>query len=338
MSVSQLVLDQYQFGKIESIAAVTDGLIHATYKITSTKGVFILQKLHSLLCDDGVGEDFLEVTHHLDGEGIQTPVGILNIDGKVLTKDGEEVWRVQSFIEGKVFDRMDSPERAKEAGKMLAKFHLGLSDLDYTFQSSLILHQTRKIADEFKEVVKKFAQDDLMSDAKEQVAFLIAELPKYFLPEDLPIRVTHGDPKLTNILFNDDGSAASMIDLDTCNRGTVLVDLGDAFRSWCGGVEDDESVVFNKEIFQAGLEGYKEFAEGEITDKEIELIPQATAMIILELATRFLKDYFEDSYFGWDKEKYPTRRAHNLARAKGQIALFKSFSTLYPTPNEGEGP
>ena len=338
MQIPQNILDQYQFGTIDSVDAVTDGLIHATYKITTSKGVFILQKLHPLLSDDGVGQDFLEVTHHLYRKGVLTPVGVLNLGGEVLTKDGDDVWRAQSFIEGKVFARMDSPELAREAGKMLAKFHLGLADLDYTFQSSLVLHQTRKIADEFKEVVKKFAQDDLMNAAKEQVAFLIAELPKYFLPEDLPVRVTHGDPKLTNILFDEKDRAMTMIDLDTCNSGTVLVDLGDAFRSWCGGQEDDESVEFNQVIFKAGLEGYKEIAGSELTDQELELIPQATAMIILELATRFLKDYFEDSYFGWDKEKYPSRRAHNLARTKGQIALFKSFMAVYTTPNEGEGP
>lgn len=338
MQVPQQVLNRYNFGAIDSIDRISDGLIHATYKVTSEKGVFILQKLHSALSDDGIGEDFLAVTRHLEQKEIVAPRAVLNKAGQVLTKVDKEVWRAQTAINGMVFAHMDSPERAQEAGKMLAKFHLALSDLDHHFKSPLVLHQTRKIAEEFRNVVEKYAQDDLMNEAKEQVAFLVSELPKYFLPEDLPVRVMHGDPKLTNFLFDETGRAVTMIDLDTCNQGSILADLGDAFRSWCGGKEDDEYVQFNHEIFKAGLKGYKEVAVGAITDRELKLVPQATAMIILELATRFLKDYFEDNYFGWDEKKYSSRRAHNLARAKGQIALFKSFIEQNATSNGCERP
>ncbi len=325
MNIPQVILDHYNFGSTESIDRISDGLIHATYKITSLEGVYILQKLHAALSDNGIGEDFLAVTKHLERKDMPAPRAVLNRAGEILTKHDGEVWRAQTFVSGKVFARMDSPKRAYEAGKMLASFHLALSDLAHDFKSPLVLHQTRKIAEEFKRGVQKYAQDDLMNAAKEQVAFLISELPKHFLPDDLPLRVTHGDPKLSNILFSESGKALTMIDLDTCNQGTVLTDLGDAFRSWCGGSSDDESVVFNEDVFAAGLEGYKKIALGKVTERELALVPQATAMIILELATRFLKDYFEDNYFGWDEKAYPSRRAHNLARTKGQIALFKSL-------------
>ena len=178
MQIPQNIFDQYNFGVIKSVERISDGLIHATYKITSEQGAFILQKLHPVLNDDGIGEDFLAVTRHLERKGILAPRAMLNTSGEILTKDGEEVWRAQTCIHGKVFSMMDSPNRAYEAGKKLAEFHLALSDLDHDFQSPIKLHETRNIATAFQETVKKFAQDELMNEAKEQVAFLIAELPK----------------------------------------------------------------------------------------------------------------------------------------------------------------
>jgi hypothetical protein len=66
-----------------------------------------------------------------------------------------------------------------------------------------------------------------------------------------------------------------------------------------------------------------------MTEEELKYLPQAIGAIILELAARFLADYFNDNYFGWNPEKYDSRRAHNLARCRGQIAEFKSYLEKY---------
>ena len=123
------------------------------------------------------------------------------------------------------------------------------------------------------------------------------------------------------------GNVMTVIDLDTCNHLTVLADLGDAFRSWCGGKEDDPNNAFNVELFMAGWDGYKEGAGDFITQQEKDLVGQAIGCITLELAARFLKDVFDDSYFGFDESRYASRRGHNLARARGQIALFKDLQS-----------
>jgi len=103
--------------------------------------------------------------------------------------------------------------------------------------------------------------------------------------------------------------------------------MGDAFRSWCGQEEDRADNTFNMEWFQAGWEGYISAARKFIQPAEREHIVQGVLLITLELAARFLKDYFDDSYFGWDEKRYATRREQNLARAKGQFALYKDLES-----------
>jgi hypothetical protein len=75
-------------------------------------------------------------------------------------------------------------------------------------------------------------------------------------------------------------------------------------------------------LFRAGLKGYLQGSKGLLSKREIKLIPKAIGLITLELSSRFLSDYFEDSYFGWDEKRYKSRRAHNLARCRGQLAEF----------------
>ena len=144
------------------------------------------------------------------------------------------------------------------------------------------------------------------------------------------MRVIHGDPKISNILFDTKGQARAIIDLDTCNRRPLLVELGDAFRSWCGGAEDNPRNTFSLPIFRTAWAGYKKGAGNMMTKRELQYVPKAIGTITLELAARFLADYFDDNYFGWDSSRYPSRRAHNLARALGQIAEFRDYQKKLP--------
>jgi len=331
LTVPQIVLDAYDLGEIRKIDRVSEGLIHQTYKIESSAGDFILQRLHPLLGTKEIGLDFLAVTNHLLKKGLPAAEAVLTKDGDVLAHDGEpggepggHTWRMQTFIDGRTYSQLSDPDMAKEAGQIYAQLHNALSDMGYVFQSELKLHETKKIHDEFQETLKVWKGEQMLEEGlRDEVDFLLTELPKQILPDDLPQRVIHGDPKISNILFKD-GKAVSVIDLDTCNRHTVLVDIGDAFRSWCGKQEDDPNNAFDLELFAAGWEGYKEGATF-LTDRERQLVPQAIACITLELAMRFLDDVFNDSYFGFDAERYTSRREHNLARVHGQIALYKDF-------------
>lgn len=322
--ISKRVLAAYEIGAIQSISLISSGLIHATFKVASTKGTFILQRLHPVLASDAIAADFRAVTEYLHDQNFLAPRCVLTKKGTVLAKIGKERWRMQTFISGKTYTTIERPSLAREAGAMYARFHKVMDKMPYRFKSEKVLHETEKIHRAFKAVATKHRNDPLMRETKAEVAFVLTELPKLFLPKGLPMRVIHGDPKISNILFDAKGKAKTIVDLDTCNRRPILVELGDAFRSWCGQRENDPHNTFRLSVFKAGWGGYSHAADF-LTAQERKLVPQAIGLITLELTARFLKDYFEDNYFGWDAKRYPSRRAHNLARARGQLALYRDL-------------
>jgi len=327
IAIPKRVLAAYDVGTARSSKLISSGLIHQTYQIRTQKGTYILQRLHPILSSPGIAEDFLAVTRFLKSKRFPAPACVLNRQGEVLTEDGEHVWRMQTFIAGKTHHEAKSPAMAREAGMIFAKLHKTLDKIDHSFKSDKILHETEKCYAALQEAVKKNYGTGLIDDVAAEVEFVAKELPKLFLPPNVPTRVIHGDPKISNILFDAKGKAAAVVDLDTCNRRPILVELGDAFRSWCGKKEDDPKNPFRLDIFKAAWQGYAKGAKGYLTPRERKLVPQAIGTITLELASRFLVDYFNDNYFGWDSKRYKTRRAHNLARARGQIALYKDLQS-----------
>jgi len=319
--ISKTILGQYDLGVIKKIAPVSAGLVHDTFAIDASSGKYIIQRLHPVLASKAIAKDFLHVTRFLKAQGFPTPDCILTKNGDVLVIDGAHRWRLQTRLPGKTVEVIKDKAMARAAGEMYARFHKVLDAFPYTFGSTKILHQTEKIYEKFLRTIEKHD----VTEVKEEVDFLRCELPKYFLPARLPMRVIHGDPKISNILFDSKGRAKAIIDLDTCNRRPLLVELGDAFRSWCGGVEDDPKNTFSLPMFRAAWVGYKKGAGDMMTKSELQHVPKAIGTITLELAARFLTDYFDDNYFGWDKSRYESRRAHNLARCRGQIAEFIDY-------------
>ncbi len=320
------VLCSYDIGRVQQVTRIASGLIHQTYKIKASKGIFILQRLHPMLATKAIAEDFRAVTSHLESRGFSAPTCVLTKRGEVLSSDGRRRWRMQTCLPGRTYHTIKNTVMAREAGRMYAKLHRTLGGIPHTFRSASALHDTKKIYDVFLKTVRRYRSSLLMQKVKNEMALVRRELPKLFLPRSLPRRVIHGDPKISNILFSGT-RATAIVDLDTCNRHTVLVDLGDAFRSWCGKAEDDPHNHFRVDMFRAAWRGYKKEAEGFLTNTERCLVPKAIALITLELAARFLTDYFNNTYFGWDRKRYASRRAHNLARAKGQIALYQSLTS-----------
>lgn len=325
MKIPKKVLAAYDIGKVLKTEVVSSGLIHQTHKIKTNKKAFFIQRLHPVLATKEIAEDFLAVTEYLHQAEFLAPRAVLTKKGKVLASDGKHKWRMQTAISGKTVHSTENPGMIREAGAMYARFHKVMTNIPHRFKAKKALHDTEAIYKDFLKVVKKHEKSALMDDVRDDISFIKKELPKLFLPKDLPKHVIHGDPKISNILFDTKGKAVTVVDLDTCNRRTVLVELGDAFRSWCGLEEDNPKNPFRVSIFRAGWNGYKKEAGDFLTKKEIKLIPQAIGLITLELASRFLMDYFNDDYFGWDEKRYSSRREHNLARVRGQISLYNDL-------------
>lgn len=325
------ILNAYDIGEARSVKPISVGLIHQTYQVRAAKGTFVFQRLHPILASDAIGKDFFVVTTFLNDQGFPAPKCVVSKAMKVLVKDADgHKWRVQTFLPGKTFTTLRDAKMAREAGAMFGAFHKTLAYLRYDFKSKKILHETEKIFGAFTKVAKKHWKSELMKDVAADVAFVSQEMHKVLLPKSLPLRAIHGDPKISNLLFDDKGRASGIVDLDTCNRRPLLVETGDMFRSWCGSEEDNPKNAFRLDIFRAGWKGYEKAADGFITARERKLVPLSVATITLELASRFLADYFNDNYFGWDASRYPSRRAHNLARARGQLALYRDIQKKMP--------
>ncbi|HAL49960.1 MAG: homoserine kinase [Candidatus Uhrbacteria bacterium GW2011_GWD1_41_16] len=320
--IEQIIEQNYKIGEVLSINLISSGLIHQTYKIKTEIGDFIFQKLHKSLSSSAIAQDFFNVTEHLASVGCTAPRSIRTKADEVTLKMGDEVWRMQTAIIGETFDRISNSEIAWEAGKMLAQFHNALHNFQKPFESDFVLHNTQKELQALEESLESSSSELKTDEVLELGRLILLNAKENLLPIDLPIWVIHGDPKVSNILFAD-GKAQAIIDLDTCQRSSVLLDLGDAFRSWCREGEGQDS-AFSIKLFHDSWRGYRAHAPG-LSQVEVGLVLQAIKLITLELSARFLTDYFQDFYFSWDSEKFPSRRAHNLERAKGQFALFKDI-------------
>lgn len=152
---------------------------------------------------------------------------------------------------------------------------------------------------------------------------IIATLPGLLLNDTVGEHkhVIHADLKISNVVF-DNGRAVGIIDFDTLLWHYPAVDLGDAYRSWCNRTaEDDPHATFDTTLFDAAEAGYAEGRGVALNLETRNLHLRATKLIALELASRFLIDVVRDNYFGYDPKRYPSRKAHNLARAVGQFHL-----------------
>jgi Ser/Thr protein kinase RdoA (MazF antagonist) len=138
-----------------------------------------------------------------------------------------------------------------------------------------------------------------------------------------PSRHVHGDLKISNVMFRRQPvDALCLVDLDTFGRGTMAFELGDAMRSWCNPHgEDAGRVEFDLAIFAAAIRGFRDVADPVVTADEKRAIVSGLETVCLELAARFAVDLFHDEYWGWDPARFASRRAHNLVRAQGQLAL-----------------
>ena len=119
-------------------------------------------------------------------------------------------------------------------------------------------------------------------------------------------------------------TAVGLIDLDTVAPMPLHLELGDAWRSWCNPKGEDETEAqFDLDVFEASVHGYAE-AGPTLEAEERDALVFGVEVISLELAARFLADALNESYFGWNAERFATAGEHNLARARGQWSLHEA--------------
>ena len=311
----------------EGHQAIEAGLINRTYRVAvRNRPAAILQRLAPIFAPS-VNRDIDAVSAQLTAAGLLSPRLIRSTEGELWLHDAEgAVWRMMTLIPGETLLRADTPGRCYQAAGLLARFHRALWHFEHRFaHQRLGVHDTAAHVAKLEQALSQGAQHRYYR----QIAALGAELLEAIgqLPslEGLPRHITHGDPKLSNIIFAPDGSARALIDLDTVGPMPIAVELGDALRSWCAPHGEDQEGAVDLSYLEHALRGYAEGLDGLLPQDEWEPVARATEVITLELGVRFCADALRESYFGWDKARFASAADHNLARTKSQLALARSL-------------
>lgn len=336
-SVPDPVIRAYGFDE-DAIEPLAGGLINQTFRaVRDGRPHAIIQRLHPIFAGP-VNIDLDAVTTHLAALGMTTPRLIRALDNSRWIEHEGQVWRALSFIEGVTIHRLDSTDRARAAGELVGRFHAAVAPLAYQYQFTRAgVHDTPAHFGRLRALLADGAFLPIAESADEPDRELLHQaraLGRTILDEGealpdlagLPRRHTHGDLKISNLLFAPERAdrALCLVDLDTLGRQTMAYELGDALRSWCNtGGEDRDRARIDGDMLSAAMDGYRSTENGLLTGAEWHSLIPGLQTICLELATRFCVDVFKNEYFGWDTTRFASRRAHNLVRARGQLALAR---------------
>ena len=262
-------------------------------------------------------------------------------DRKTYVIDGDNFWRVTNFVKSVTYNSVKDPAILCNAGKAFGEFQMDLSDFDSSrlYETIPNFHNTRKRYEAFIKAVQE-NKAGRAEEVREEIDYLLSvqdlacRLTDLYSEGKLPLRVTHNDTKINNVLFHPvDNSAMIVIDLDTVMPGLIGHDFGDAIRFAANFVEEDckdyEKAGVDLDVFRAFAEGFLSQTAGTLTETEVETLALSCFVLTAELATRFLADYLDgDLYFN---TKYA---GHNLVRARCQIALAKDMLKKMPQMEE----
>jgi len=299
-------------GTVREIKPLGSGLINDTYKVTTVEADapdYVLQRInHAIFQNVEMLQSNIEaVTGHIrkkleeKGEAdVERKVlhFIPTAEGKTYWYDGENYWRIMTFI----------PDTL---GETIPDFH----NMEFRLKQ-LRDAVAADAAGRVQEV--RYFLDEIEKRADE-----MCKAERLYREGKLPKRVCHCDTKVNNMMFDEDGTVLCVIDLDTVMPSFIFSDYGDFLRSGANtGLEDDknlDNVNFNMEIFQAFTKGYLESGKSFLLPIEIENLPYAAALFPYMQCVRFLADYINgDTYY---KIQYPE---HNLVRTKAQFKLLQS--------------
>ena len=306
----------------DQVAPLAGGLINQTYVVRAAQPIAVLQRLHPVF-GPAVNLDIEAVTAHLAARGMETPQLIRTLDGQPYLEHEGFVWRALTWVDGETVHRVPDPAWAEAGGVLVGRFHRAVADLTHRYHFARAgVHDTAAHLAKLRALVDSGGDPEAEQLGAEILACVLPALPAQ------PLRHVHGDLKISNLLFRREPlRGAALVDLDTVGMGTMAFEIGDAMRSWCNPHgEDAGHVHFELPIFAAAIAGFRGEADRLVTPDEKRAIVIGLETVCIELAARFCVDVFEDRYFGWDPARFPSRRAHNLVRARGQLALGRQVA------------
>ena len=329
-----------------------NGHINDTFLVVADKR-YILQRMNKNVFPkpEELMENVVGVTEHIrkktavcGGDAIRCTLSVIpTLEGSRFFKDSEgEYWRIYEFVEGTVtkervenandfytcarafgsFQQMLADYPAETLNEPIANFHntpwrygnlMKAVDADICGRLNSVLHEV-----EFAKERENFCK--ILENARADGS--------------LPLRVTHNDTKLNNILFDEKtAEPVCVIDLDTVMPGYSVTDFGDSIRFGANTAVEDETdlskVSLDLELFKVYAKGFIEGCGGSLTETELELLPMGAIMMTLECGMRFLTDHLEgDTYFKIHRE------GHNLDRARNQFSLVADMENKLSQMNK----
>lgn len=341
-------------GNIASVNQITAGLINATYLIETDKSEkYILQKINTFVFKNPAQlmENIVGVTKHLS-EKIKSAGGdykreTLNFlpcqEGTYFyTDENGDVWRMYIYVDNALtYNKPKNSETFRSAGKSFGRFMKLLADYPAETLHETVekFHFTPSRYENFLKAAEKDVKGR-RAEVQKEIDFVTEreadthKLTDLIAEGVLPLRVTHNDTKLNNVLFDTaSDESICVIDLDTIMPGLSLYDFGDSIRSGANTGSEDVSdlskIGIDLELFEAYADGYLSETADSLTDAEIDNLAFGAKLMTFECGMRFLTDYLDgDVYFRTD---YPR---HNIVRARNQFRLVEDMEAQMDKMNE----
>ena len=344
------VVKQFCFeGELKSVNEFGSGHINKTYialyDCNGNEKRYVVQEINTAVFKDpeGLMENVFAVTEYLKeiiaenggNPERETLSFIRTRDGKMYyeTEEGR-CFRAYVFVENSVsYDSADTPELFGKSGAAFGKFQNMLAEFPAETLNETIpnFHNTAwRFENEFLQSIFA-ASNELLSECEDDIEFVTARRDDMSVLSDLledgklPLRVTHNDTKLNNVMFDEDtNECVCVIDLDTVMPGLALYDFGDSIRFGASTAAEDEqnldNVSLDLDYFKAYVRGYLSEAGETLTQLEKHYLAFSAKLMTLECGMRFLTDYLNGNiYF---KTKYDK---HNLIRARNQFKLVEDI-------------
>jgi thiamine kinase-like enzyme len=330
---------------INEITPFGNGHINDTYLVKTfpveSPDYMLQRKNHKIFKDiQGMMKNIVITTKHIRKKLIEE--GEKDVSRKVMTyipsKNGPmyvndnkgNFWTLFLYIDDCcVVENIHEPQQAYLAAQTFGHFQLQLADLSgeelietipnfhngisrlFDFQLSVLKDEAGRVS-ENQQLINKISER----------AVEMTELQRLLDDKTLPLRITHNDTKINNILFDQDNNTLCVIDLDTVMPGSALYDFGDAIRTLGNRAPEDEqnhaNIAFNKEIYEAFTQGYLSEAKAFLLPIEIGYLAFSCRYMAWEQATRFMTDYLNgDKYYKTDYQ------GHNLIRTMAQIRYLE---------------
>lgn len=324
-------------GDVIDVDSHFNGLVNKTFLVRTQDANgyydYIIQKINTYVFPNPhrLMENIVHVTRHIASkeEHNQTLHVIMSSEGKTLVEDASGCYRCYHYLENAHnYQQLQDLRQFKEVGRAIGIFQNHLQDFPVKLLYEVIpdFHNTPKRIKALKKAAKVGIKERIKETKNEIQNFLdkksfLSRVQTALDQKEIPLRVTHNDTKLNNVMFDQlTNRALCLIDLDTVMPGSVLFDFGDALRVGASTKPEDDKefkhIAFDITRFIAFSAGYLLQANEWLSDKEGDMLSESVYIITMECGMRFLTDYLlGDKYF---LTRYPK---HNLVRAKNQLSL-----------------